>query len=334
MIPNKTNILLEKKGNNVLYISLFYKMLLIRMVEEKIVDLYSDQEMRCPVHLCIGQEAVSVGVCENLTNGDIVFSNHRAHGHYLAKGGNLKSLIAEIYGKVTGCSKGRGGSMHLLDLSVNFFGSTPIVGGTIPIAVGTALASKMRHKDTITVIFFGDGAVEEGVFHESLNFASLKHLPILFVCENNLYSVNTPISDRQPAREIFTLAEVHGIEAYQEDGNDVLSVYKLSRKAVEKIRAGNGPVFLELLTYRFREHCGPNYDTCLGYRSESELKDWLRRCPVEKFEEKLLQNNLISKIIIEDMKTDIRNEIDSAFSFAIKSPFPDEDDLTKSVYSE
>ena len=334
MITDKTNILLEKAGDNVPYSSLFYKMLMIRMVEEKIVDLYPNQEMRCPVHLCIGQEAVSVGVCENLTDGDIVFSNHRAHGHYLAKGGNLKSLIAEIYGKVTGCSKGRGGSMHLLDLSVNFLGSTPIVGGTIPIAVGTALASKMRSEDTITVIFFGDGAVEEGVFHESLNFASLKHLPILFVCENNLYSVNTPLSDRQPTREIFTLAEGHDIDAYQEDGNDVLNVYELTRRAIEKIRAGNGPVFLEFLTYRFREHCGPNHDTCLGYRSESELKDWMGRCPVEKFEEKLLQNNLLSTSIIEDMKTDIRNEIESAFSFAIKSPFPDESNLTQSVYSE
>ena len=185
------------------------------MVEEKIVELYPQQEMRCPVHLSIGQEAVSVGVCANLTREDIVFSNHRSHGHYLAKGGNLKAMVHEIYGKSTGCCFGRGGSMHLLDLSINFFGSTPIVGGTIPIAVGASLASKMQQKNNITTIFHGDGAVEEGVFHESLNFASLKKLPVLFVCENNLYSVYTPLSERQPNREIYKLVEAHDIKAYQ-----------------------------------------------------------------------------------------------------------------------
>ena len=320
MIAEKYNILL-------------FEMLRIRMIEEKIVDLYQEQEMRCPVHLCIGQEAVSVGVCNNLMKKDIVFSNHRAHGHYLAKGGDLKKMISEIYGKSTGCCSGRGGSMHLLDLSINFLGSTPIVGGTIPIAVGAALSIKMQGKNDISTIFLGDGATEEGIFHESINFALLKNLPVLFVCENNLYSVYTPLSERQPKREIYEMVEGHGIESYQEDGNDIIKVYNLSEKATKKIREGKGPIFLEFLTYRTFEHCGPNIDDHLGYRPKEEIERWKKLSAVERFEKYLVKNKKINSNKIKDMKTKIQKEINEAFSFAKNSSFPTKSSLNDHIYA-
>ena len=193
-------------------------MLRIRMVEERIAKLYSEEEMRCPVHLSIGQESVAVGVCEHLQKNDIVMSAHRAHAHYLAKGGNLKAMLAELYGKSTGCAMGKGGSMHLIDLESGFFGSVPIVGSTIPIAVGVAWAFKMKKSTNIVTVFLGDGATEEGVFFESLDFASLKNVPILFVCENNFYSVYSNLKVRQsPQRKISVLAESHGIKTFTGD---------------------------------------------------------------------------------------------------------------------
>lgn len=313
--------------------SLFYEMLRIRIVEEQIANLYPEQEMRCPIHLCIGEEAIAVGVCANLENRDIVMSNHRSHGQYLAKGGDLKALIAELYGKSTGCSRGRGGSMHMIDLSVNFLGSTSIVGGTIPMAVGTAFGSRLKNQDTITVVFFGDGAVEEGVFHESLNFASLKNLPVLFICVNDLFSVYTHISLRQPSRSIFSLAKAHGMEAYKGDGNNVIEVYEMAKKAIKSIREGKGPVFIELLTYRWLEHCGPCYDNNLGYRTETEFNHWMSRCPLENLKQIMLKKDMITNDQIKLMMEKIRNEMNEAVSFAKSSPFPDKSTLDQYVYS-
>lgn len=315
-------------------LSLFQKMYLIRSIEEKIVELYPEQEMRCPVHLCIGQEAVAAGVCENLTKEDYVFSNHRSHAHYLAKGGDPKGLLAELYGKVTGCSRGRGGSMHLIDLSVNFLGATPILGGTIPMAVGSALSSKMQGKGNISVVFFGDAAVEEGIFHESLNYASLRKLPILFVCENNLYSVQTPLSKRQPNRKISSVAIGHSIKSYREDGNNVVKVYDLAKKSIKKIRKVREPIFLEFLTYRWREHCGPFYDYDLGYRSKEEIEKWEKRCPLKKHKRYLLRNNIVTSKEIEQISHKIAIEIEEAVDFAKKSSFPPRNELEKFVYSE
>lgn len=313
---------------------LYYEMLRIRMVEEKIVELYPEQQMRCPVHLSIGQEAVAVGVCANLSREDCVFSNHRSHGHYLAKGGNLKTMMAELYGKVTGCSQGKGGSMHLVDISVGFLGATPIVGSTIPIAVGVALGSVMRGEKCVTVVFFGDAATEEGVFHESINFAALKKLPVVFVCENNFYSVYSPLSVRQPkGREIFELAKGHGIESYQGDGNDVVEVYRLVEQAVRKARQGGGPTFLEFKTYRWREHCGPNYDNDLGYRTESEFQRWKRCCPIERPKERLLMDGHFSNSDIDLMARTLEAEIEDAVLFAKESPFPEERFLLKDIYA-
>lgn len=312
---------------------LYYQMLRIRMVEEKIAELYPEQEMRCPVHLCIGQEAVPVGVCANLSSNDYVLSNHRSHGHYLAKGGDLNAMLAEIYGKAMGCSGGKGGSMHLVDLSVGFLGATPIVGSTISIAVGAAFGSKMRSDERVTVVFFGDAATEGGVFHESLNFAALKRLPVIFVCENNMYSVHAPLDVRQPKnREIFWLGKGHGIESYQGDGNNVIDVYELSSKAIRKAREGEGPTFLEFKTYRWREHCGPFYDGDLGYRTESEIQAWMKRCPVSMLKEKLSVEGNLSPQNVEDMENRLKAEIRDAVKFARESPFPEEDCLMESVY--
>ncbi|MFZ5453717.1 MAG: thiamine pyrophosphate-dependent dehydrogenase E1 component subunit alpha [Thermodesulfobacteriota bacterium] len=313
---------------------LFYQMLRIRVVEEMIADLYPEQEMRCPVHLCVGQEAVSAGVCLNLTPDDYVLSNHRSHGHYLAKGGDLKAMMAEIYGKVTGCCLGKGGSMHLIDLPAGFLGAVPIVGSTIPMAVGAALGSTMLGEDRVTVVFFGEGATEEGVFHESLNFAVLKGLPVVFICENNFFSVYSPLSVRQPpGREIYRLAQGYGIESHQGDGNDVVEVYRLARQAVGKAKEGGGPTFLEFITYRWREHCGPYYDNHLGYRAECDFLEWQARCPLDRFKERLLADGLLSLQEMGDMENQIKTEMAEAVAFAKKSPFPSEDLLLKDVYA-
>jgi pyruvate dehydrogenase E1 component alpha subunit len=313
---------------------LLQKMLLIRMVENKIIELYPEQDMRCPVHLSIGQEAVSAGVCANLRNEDAVLSNHRSHGHYLAKGGDLKAMLAEIYGKIDGCSKGRGGSMHLTDSSVSFYGASSIVGGTIPLSVGIALGFSMQKKDNLSIVFFGDAAVEEGVLHESLNFAALKKLPVIFVCENNFYSVYSHISLRQPKREIYSLAKSHGIKSYQEDGMDARKVFELTKKSIEEMKKNGGPIFLEFLTYRYREHCGPNYDYDLGFRTEGEVRKWEKNCPLEKLEKQMLKERKITKKQIEEMKKNIKIEIEEAVSFAKKSEFPEKKDLVKYVYSK
>jgi pyruvate dehydrogenase E1 component alpha subunit len=308
-------------------------MLRIRVIEEKIAEIYPQQEMRCPVHLCIGQEAIGVGVCANLNRDDYVLSNHRSHGHYLAKGGDLKAMMAEIYGKATGCCQGKGGSMHLVDLSAGFIGATPIVGSTIPIAVGTAFGAVMRGEKRVSAVFFGDAATEEGVFHESLNFAALEKLPVIFVCENNLFSVYSPLSVRRPeGMDIYRLAKSYGVRSYQGDGNDVIEVYKIAKRAIKLAREGRGPIFLEFKTYRWREHCGPNYDNDLGYRTENEFQEWRKRCPIERLQERMLRDGIISSEDIDCLKSEIKAEMDEAIAFAKASPFPDELILMKDVY--
>jgi 2-oxoisovalerate dehydrogenase E1 component len=270
-------------------------MLRIRMVEETIAERYSEWEMRCPVHLCAGQEAIAVGVCANLAKEDYVMSAHRSHGHYLAKGGDLKAMLAEIYGKATGCTGGRGGSMHLVDLNCGFLGATPIVGGVIPVAVGTAFASFMKGERRVSVVFLGEASTEEGVFAESLNFASLKKLPVIFVCENNFFSVYSPMSVRQPAeRDNVAMARAYGVYGDRGNGNNVIEVYTKTADAVARAQNGSGPVYLEFEPYRWREHCGPNYDNDIGYRTEDEYKSWRARCPIEALGESLRREATIS----------------------------------------
>jgi len=313
---------------------MLFGMMRIRMIEEAIADRYSEQEMRCPVHLCIGQEAIAVGVCANLDGRDYVLSAHRSHGHFLAKGGDLKAMLAELYGRATGCSGGKGGSMHLVDLACGFLGATPIVGSTIPIAVGVALTAQMRRESRVAVSFFGDAAVEEGVFHEALNFAALKKLPVVFVCENNLYSVYSDLSVRQPSnRELFELAAGHGVPSFKGDGNDVFAVYEIAHRAVNRARGGGGPTFLDLTTYRWREHCGPYYDHEFGHRTETELEAWKARCPVSRLQDDLRRRAIISDADIREMLDTIRSEIEEAFLFARQSPYPPAESLGKDIFA-
>jgi len=312
---------------------LFYSMLRIRRVEEAVADRYAEQEMRCPMHLCIGQEAIAVGMCAALSPDDKVFSNHRAHGHYLAKGGDLNAMIAELYGRATGCCGGRGGSMHLIDLAVGFMGATPIVGGTVPLAVGSAWAASLKRTNHVTVVFFGDGCFEEGVVHESLNFAALHKLPVIFVCENNDFSVYTHRNERQPDRPIYRIAEAHGMTAVCGDGNDVEEVLNVSRGAIEKARAGVGPQFLEFRTYRWREHCGPDFDDHLNYRSLQEIESGMSDCPIVRYRAKLGLDNKDAEAEFAAMETEIRKEIGVAFEFALSSRKPTSDDAREKVYA-
>jgi pyruvate dehydrogenase E1 component alpha subunit len=328
------NLGLTINKNKNLLKDLLCRMVKIRIVEEKIAELYPEQEMRCPVHLCIGQEAIAAGVCANLTDKDYVLSTHRSHGHYLAKGGDMRRMIAEIYGRDTGCSHGKGGSMHLVDLAVGYLGSAPIVGSTIPIAVGTAFGSTMRGESRVTVAFFGEGASEEGVFHESLNFALLKKLPIIFVCENNLYSVYSSMEVRQPrVREVYEVARGHGIESRQGDGNDVDEVYEMTKRAVDKARKGGGPTFLEFKTYRWREHCGPLYDNDIGYRTESEFLQWKDRCPIERMESHLMSEGILQRWEMDQISLQLKAEMEDAVTFAKTSSVPEDNMLMEHLYA-
>lgn len=312
---------------------LYRRLLRIRLVEERIADLYPERQMRCPVHLSIGQEAAAVGVCAALRPSEWAMSGHRSHGHYLAKGGDLKAMLAELYGKAAGCCGGKGGSMHFIDRAAGFLGATPIVGSTVAMSVGASFGAWIKGKKRLTVAFFGDAAVEEGVFHEAANFAAVKKLPVLFVCENNLYSVYSPLAVRQPAGlRIHRLAAAHGLESFHGDGNDVEKVLSLARRAVSHARS-RGPAFLELATYRWREHCGPNYDNDLGYRPRAEFESWRKRCPVATYRARLLAAGVLTAQGERALRREIAAEIDAAFAFAKASPFPAPDQLLRDVYA-
>lgn len=310
-----------------------YRMKLIRAVQLKIEEVYHLDEMKTPVHLYIGQEGIAVGVCSALSPTDYVFSNHRGHGHYLAKGGNLKSMIAELYCRETGCSKGRGGSMHLVDLSVGLMGSSSIVAGGISIAVGAAFTSVLKGENNVSVVFFGDGASEEGVLYESINFAVLRKLPVLFVCENNFYAVCSPLANRQSEKNIYQRFSGLGLPCELVDGTDVLAVNQVANKLIAEARLGNGPAFIECQAYRWRGHSGAGADTALGYRSETELLAWLKQCPIERFEETIVTSGLMNSADFVKMEEVISSEVDDAFQYAIQSPLPKAEDVERYVYA-
>jgi TPP-dependent pyruvate/acetoin dehydrogenase alpha subunit len=320
--------------NTALKLELLRQMLRIRTVEETIAEHYPQGKMRCPTHLSIGQEAVPSAASVCLKSTDFAVSTHRGHAHYLAKGGDLKAMIAEIYGKVTGCSRGKGGSMHLIDRRIGFMGTSAIVGNSIPIGVGLALSAQLQGTDQISCIFIGDGAVEEGVFYESVNFAVLRNLPVLFVCENNLYSVYSPLAVRQPpGRQIAAMVAGLGAKVAAGDGNRVVECYKSIQVAAEALRSGQGPWFLEFSTYRWREHCGYEFDNHLGYRSAEEFEAWQKRDPIAMFEADLLEEDPKLTQEITVMKTAIQQEVVAAFTFAEDSPFPQPEEAYVGTYS-
>lgn len=309
-------------------------MLRIRRVQLRIESLYHLDNMKTPVHLYIGQEAIAVGVCASLEKQDYISSNHRSHGHYLAKGGDLNRLIAELHCRVTGCAQGRGGSMHLVDASIGHLGSSSIVGGGIPIGTGFALASRMLEDGKVSVVFFGDGAADEGVLYESFNFAILKKLPVIFINENNQYSVCSPVSARQAGKNIFHGAPPDLLQTAIVDGNSVLDIYAAAKTAVERARAGNGPAFIECVTYRMRGHAGSGRDCHLGYRTDEEIDEWEKRCPLATYQDKLLQDGILTDRMIQDWSTEIDKELDEAFRFAEQSPLPPGADLQLHLFSE
>ena len=310
---------------------LYHEMLRIRMASEKLIELYNNGQIDAPVHLSIGQEAVAVGVMAALTPQDKIVSTHRCHAHYLAKGGDLKKMMAEILGKATGCCHGRGGTMHLFDDSAGHVISAPLVGASIAFAVGIAMSSKMKGESKIAVAFFGDGAVEEGVFWESVNFASVFKLPVLFVCENNLYATHSPILRRQPYEEIVSRVKPHNIRTfYINNGNDVLMVLKAAREAVSETRKFK-PCLIEACTYRLREHWGPGEDWHLGYRTIEEGDEWLAKCPFKQLRKVFDKSGNLSQLDIDDMEEMIKKEIDAAVKFALESPAPPENELLSEV---
>ncbi len=258
------------------------RMMLIRAVEERIGEAVEAGEVQCPCHLAIGQEAVAVGVARHVQEGDRVFGGHRSHGHFLALGAPVESLFAEVLGKDTGCSRGMGGSMHLRDMGHKFWGAVPIVGATIPIAVGAALAAQMDDSEAIAVSFFGDGATEEGVFHEAMNLAAVKRLPVVFVCENNLFSSHLHVSLRQPADSTCRFAEAHCMPWRRVDGNDVVIMASAMNEAAGHARTGEGPFYLEAVTYRWRGHVGPREDLDVGVKRKDDLAQWKRRDPIAR----------------------------------------------------
>lgn len=316
---------------------LYRTMLRIRLCEESFVEPILRGEVKCPCHLYSGEEAIATGVCAALDVSDYIFGTHRSHGHYLAKGGSMPELIAEIYGKETGCSRGRGGSMHVIAPDKGMLGAAPIVGGTISLAVGTALASKIRKENRVTVSFFGDGAAGEGVLYESLNFASLKKLPIIFACENNFYSTHMPIRECRSKNNIFKTAVPFCIPSHRVDGNDLLKVYELAKKAIEVCRKGNGPVFIEFMTYRLRGHVGPDdniHGAHIDIRPREEIERWRKKDPIKRFETFLIKNRILTKEDIETIKIEIELEVNDAHDFTRNSPYPKKEELTKYVFKE
>jgi pyruvate dehydrogenase E1 component alpha subunit len=315
--------------------NLYRTMVRIRFCEESLVAPIINREVRCPCHLYSGQEAVAAGICAALNKDDYVFGNHRSHGHYLAKGGSMPEMVAEFYGCETGCSRGRGGSMHLIAPETGMLGSAPIVAGTISLAMGAALASSIRQDNRVAVCFFGDGATGEGVLYECLNFAALKKLPIIFVCENNFYATHMPIRECRVENNIHKVAEPFCVPACEVDGNDVLQVFAAGRTAIDRGRKGLGPTFIECLTYRFRGHVGPD-DNIQGdhtdIRPKEEIEAWLQKDPIQRFEDYLVSHGLIDKNRLDEITRQAELEVAAAHSFARTSPMPDRKDLACYVY--
>jgi len=315
-------------------LGLYQTILRIRRTEERIVEIYPTDKIQSPVHLCIGQEAVSAGVCLALDRTDHLYGTYRSHGIFIAKGGDLKKLFAELYARDSGCARGKGGSMHLVAPEVGLMGCSAVVASTIPVATGDALASEMQGRKRVVVAFFGDGAVDEGVFFESINFAALKNLPIIFVCENNRYAIHSKVSARHKQTEIYRFGEGLGVEGRRFDGNAVEEVYASMRQAVDSVRKGGGPLLLEYLTYRWYEHVGPNLDHYEAYRDRKYLTEAAQRDPLKLAREFLRTRHGISEEIFEGLDARARQEVEEAVEFAERSPLPEPAQLYEGLFQE
>ena len=318
MIPSKEKLL-----------EMYRKMLEIRQFEEKVYELYGQNLVPGTIHLYVGQEAVAVGVCANLRREDYVVSTHRGHGHCIAKGADLKRVMAEILGKKTGYCKGKGGSMHIADFSLGILGATGVVGAGIPIAVGASLSIKLRGTDQVVACFFGDGASNQGTFHEGINMAAIWKLPVLFVCENNLYAMGTRQSRVMLIENISERAAAYGIPSVTVDGNDVLAVYEAAREAVERAKRGEGPTLIECRTYRHKGHSRMDPAT---YRPKEEVEYWLKKDPIPRFKNKLLEMGILTEEEAKKIEEQVSREIEKAVKFALESPYPEPEEALKDVY--
>jgi TPP-dependent pyruvate/acetoin dehydrogenase alpha subunit len=314
-----------------LNLKLYRKIYLIRKSEEKIREHYMEDEMKTPVHLSIGEEAIAAGVCQALNAEDQIFGTYRSHGIYLAKTGETDKFFAELYGKQTGIAKGKSGSMHLSAPDSNFLGTSAVVATTIPVAVGASFVNKRKNNGRLVAVFFGDGALDEGVFWESLNFACLKELPIIFICEDNGLAIHSPTSDRQGYKSISDIVSRFKCNVFREETTDPQVIYKLTRNAIKLQRSTHKPSFLHLKYYRYFEHVGMNQDFKFGYRSEEEFKKWYKVDPVNLQRKKLLENAYSEKEI-EEIESEIDKQIDNSVKLAQKAPFPDDSELFKGVY--
>jgi len=312
-------------------IKLLYQMMLIRRFEEKSAELYTKEKIRGFLHLYVGEEAVAVGVMQALTTEDNVLSTYREHGHALARGIDAGAIMAEMYGKLEGCSRGRGGSMHLFDAKKKFYGGNAIVAGHLGMSVGMALASKKQQKNNITCCFFGEGAVAEGEFHEAMNLAALWSVPVLFVCENNLYAMGTAIRYSHSIVEIEKKGPAYGIETVAVDGMDVLAVERAAKEATEKVRTTGKPFFLVCNTYRFRAHS--MFDAEL-YRDKTEVDEWKKRDPIPKLQQFLMNQTAITQKDMDELNSKVEEVIQKAVDFAEAGTWEPVEELTKFVYSE
>lgn len=311
-------------------VHLYWKLLETRRFEEKVWDLFGRNLIPGTLHLYLGQEAVAVGVCANLKQEDYITSTHRGHGHCIAKGADLSKTMAEILGKETGYCRGKGGSMHVADAAVGNLGATAVVGSAIPIAVGAALSSQMRKTKQVVACFFGDGASNNGTFHEALNMAAMWSLPVLFVCENNLYAMGTRITNVTAIENVADRAVAYGMPGVVADGNDVLAVYAAAKSAVEKARKGGGPTLIECKTYRHKGHS--RFDPA-KYRSSSEVKEWMQRDPVTLFKKRLTKEGVLTAEEAEEIDRQVTEAVEESARFAVESPFPNPEEALEDVYA-
>lgn len=309
---------------------MYRKMLEIRLFEEKVFDLYGQNLVPGTIHLYAGEEAVAVGVCSNLNVDDYITSTHRGHGHCIAKGADLRRTMAEILGKKTGYCKGKGGSMHIADFAVGMLGATAVVGAGLPIAVGAGLSAKLRKTSQVVACFFGEGASNQGTFHESINMASVWALPVVFVCENNLYAMGTRQSRIMSVQNVADRASAYGIPGVMVDGNDVLVVYEAARTAVERARAGKGPTLIECKTYRHKGHSRVDSGK---YRPKEEVEEWLGKDPLKRFRQAMLGNGILTQTELEHVEKEVADEVADAVKFALDSPYPEGKEALENVYA-
>jgi pyruvate dehydrogenase E1 component alpha subunit len=315
-------------------LQLYQTMLRIRRFEEKVVDLYARQLIPGMIHLYIGEEAVATGVCANLRANDYISSTHRGHGHCIAKGGDLRYMMAELFGKATGYCKGKGGSMHIANFDLGILGANGLVGAGLPIAGGAGLSSKMQGKDQVSVCFFGDGACNQGTFHESLNLAAAWKLPVVFIIENNQYAISVAARRVGSIEDYYLRKASYGIEGCKVDGNDVLAVYEVAREAVERARQGKGPTLIECKTYRWRGHFEGEADRTYRYRTKEEIEEWKKKCPIDRFKKLLTEKDKIKDSVFEQVEKEVQKEVEEAIQFAQDSPWPKPEDALADLFYE